>query len=59
MNQVLETGQPLTDWIPMENGLRYRWVLLGKEDITLLRKRLQHRHENKQPSICKQDTHAL
>jgi hypothetical protein len=55
----LETAQPLTDWIPMENGLRYRWVLLSKEEITALREQLQHRRENKQLLICKQDTRVL
>jgi hypothetical protein len=59
MSQIVDTAQPITDWIPMENGLRYRWVLLSKEEITALRERLQRRRENKQPSICKQDTRAL
>ncbi len=59
MNRILETAKPLTDWIPMENGLRYRWVLLSKEEITVLREQLQRRHESTRPSTCKQDTHAL
>jgi hypothetical protein len=52
----LETAQPLTDWIPMANGLRYRWVRLSKEEITAIRARLQRRRENKQLSICSQGT---
>lgn len=56
MSQSLETEQPLTDWIPMENSLRYRWVRLNKEEITAMRERLQRHHENKELSICSQDT---
>jgi len=52
------TEQPLTDWIAMENGLRYRWVRLSKEEITALREQVQRRHENKQPLNCNQDTSA-
>jgi len=59
MSQNVETAQPLTDWIPMENGLRYRWVLLSKEEIAALRERIQRRHENKPSSIYIQDTHTL
>jgi hypothetical protein len=46
MRQALETAQPLTDWIPMVNGLRYRWVVLSKEEITSLREQVQRHRES-------------
>jgi hypothetical protein len=56
MNKVLEKVKPSTDWIPMGNGLRYRWVRLSREEMTALRERLQRRRENKSPSNGKKGT---
>jgi hypothetical protein len=47
------TAQPLTGWIGMEKGLRYRWVCLSKDEISVLREQVQRRRENIQPLPCK------
>jgi hypothetical protein len=46
MSKVLEIAQPITEWLQTEDGLRYKSVLLSKEEMTALRKRLQHRRES-------------
>jgi hypothetical protein len=58
MEDDTKAGQPLTDWIAMENGLRYRWIRLSREEISALRKQAQYRRENIQLLNGKQGTSA-
>lgn len=53
MNEVLETAKPLTEWLYTEDGLRYRWIALDKNEITSLRESVRDRSENTEPSVCK------
>ena len=59
MSQRTESAKPLTDWLDMEKGFRYRWVLLSKEEVTTLREKIQRRLGNTEPSACKKDRYAV
>ena len=59
MNQESASAKPLTDWLQMEEGLRYRWVLLPEEEVKTLRENIQRRRENTQPSSGKQGKCAV
>jgi hypothetical protein len=56
LSEALRKAIPRTPWLYTEGGVRYRWVELDKETITVLRELVQDRAENTESLACSSDS---